>query len=342
MTDGSVTDRGRRRVTLNDVAERAGVSRALVSIVMREAPGASEATRARVLAAAQELGYRPDARARSLAGRASHLIGVMFGVGVGAFHFDLLEGLYAAAEERGYNLILSPVTRGRDEAKAAESLQDFRFDGLIMLGPATPEPLLAGRLPVVVVGWHVDHPRVDVVRTSDETGMAAAVDHLVGLGHRRITHLDGGETLIGASRREAFLTAMRRHDLGESARVVSGGQAQVDGQRAARHLVEQGELPTALIAYNDDTATAVMGVLAQQGIAVPADVSVIGWDDSEAAALSLVGLTSVVQQPAELARLAVERVVDRINRRRVEEREIVLQPDLRVRDSTAPPPARMS
>ncbi len=123
------------RVTLNDVAERAGVSRALVSIVMREAPGASEATRARVLAAAQELGYRPDARARSLAGRASHLIGVMFGVGVGAFHFDLLEGLYAAAEERGYNLILSPVTRGRDEAKAAESLQDFRFDGLIMLGP---------------------------------------------------------------------------------------------------------------------------------------------------------------------------------------------------------------
>jgi DNA-binding LacI/PurR family transcriptional regulator len=124
--------------------------------------------------------------------------------------------------------------------------------------------------------------------------------------------------------------------------VVSGGQAQVDGQRAARHLVEQGELPTALIAYNDDTATAVMGVLAQQGIAVPADVSVIGWDDSEAAALSLVGLTSVVQQPAELARLAVDRIVDRLNRRRVQDREIVLQPDLRVRDSTAPPPARMS
>ena len=77
-----------------------------------------------------------------------------------------------------------------------------------------------------------------------------------------------------------------------------------------------------------------MGVLAQQGIAVPADVSVIGWDDSEAAALSLVGLTSVVQQPAELARLAVERVVDRINRRRVEEREIVLEPGLQV--ATAP------
>ena len=238
-----MTAGGRGRVTLDDVAERAGVSRALVSIVMREAPGASAATRRRVLAAAQELGYRPDARARSLAGRASNLIGVMFGVGVGAFHFDLLEGLYVAAEAHGYNLILSPVTRGRDEAKAAESLQDFRFDGLIMLGPPTAVPLLAGRLPVAVVGWHVDHPRVDVVRTSDATGMAVAVDHLVGLGHRRITHLDGGETLIGTSRRQAFVAAMRRHGLADSLRVVPGGQAQVDGQRAARQLLGTPSCP---------------------------------------------------------------------------------------------------
>lgn len=327
------------RVTLRDVAERAGVSRALVSIVMREAPGASAATRERVLAAAAELGYRPDARARSLAGRGSNLIGVMFGVGVGAFHFDLLEGLYAAAEARGYTLILSPVTRGRDETRAAESLQDFRLDGLIMLGPPTPEPLLAGRVPVAVVGWHVDHPRVDVVRTSDEAGMIVAVDHLVGLGHRRITHLDGGDTLIAAARRDAFVAAMRRHGLDATHRVVAAGQAQVEGQRAARQLLGQGELPTALITYNDDTAAAVMGVLAQQGIRVPGDISVIGWDDSEAAALSLVGLTSVVQQPAELARLAVERIVDRIDRRPVDHREIVLQPSLHVRDSTAQPPS---
>jgi DNA-binding LacI/PurR family transcriptional regulator len=329
---------GRRgRVTLDDVAERAGVSRALVSIVMRDAPGASAATRERVLAVARELGYRRDARARSLAGRSSNLIGVMFGVGVGAFHFDLLEGLYAAAAEHGYTLILSPVTRGRDEATAAESLEDFRFDGLIMLGPPTAAPLLAGRLPVVVVGWHVDHPGVDVVRTSDTRGMTVAVDHLVVLGHRRITHLDGGDTLIGASRRAAFVAAMHRHGLADSARVVPGGQAQVDGQRAARQLLEGEGPPTAVIAYNDDTAAAVMGVLAQQGLAVPDDVSVVGWDDSEAAALSLVGLTSVVQRPAELARLAVQRIVDRVDGRRVADREIVLEPELRVRDSTGAP-----
>lgn len=329
----------RGRVTLDDVAARAGVSRALVSIVMREAPGASAATRERVLAAARELDYRPDVRARSLGGQRSKLIGVMFGVGMGAFHFDLLEGLYAAAAAHDHNLILSAVTPGRDEAAAVQSLQDFRFDGLVMLGPPTPEPLLAGQMPVVAVGWHVEHPAVDSVRTSDATGMAVAVDHLVWLGHRRIAHLDGGDTLIAVSRREAYRAAMGRHGLQADVWVVPGGQAQIDGQRAALRLLEQGDLPSALVAYNDDTALAAMGVFAQQGIVVPTDISVIGWDDSQLAALSLVGLTSVIQQPAELARLAVARVVDRINQRRVTEREVILEPGLRVRASTRAPGA---
>jgi DNA-binding LacI/PurR family transcriptional regulator len=327
---------------LDDVAARAGVSRALVSVVMREAPGASAATRERVLAAARELGYRPDVRARSLGGQRSKLIGVMFGVGFGAFHFDLLEGLYRAADEHDHNLILSAVTRGRDEAAAVESLQDFRFDGLIMLGPATPLPLLSGQMPVVVVGWHVDHSRVDVVRTSDELGMSEAVAHLVAQGHRRIAHLDGGDTLIGQARRTAFEAAMRRHELQDSLQIVPGGQAQIDGQRAALRLLAQDERPTALIAYNDDTALAAMGVFAQQGIAVPDDVSVIGWDDSQLASLSLVGLTSVAQRPDELASSAVRRVIDRISQRRVEEREIILQPTLRVRASTAAPRSALS
>jgi DNA-binding LacI/PurR family transcriptional regulator len=270
------------------------------------------------------------------------MVGVMFGVGVGVFHFDLLEGLYAAADTRGLNLILTPVTRGRDEAAAAESLRDFRFDALVMLGPPTAAPLLAGRVPLVVVGWHVDHPAVDVVRTSDACGMSAAVGHLVALGHRRITHIDGGDSLISTSRREAYVAAMRFSGLGEHVRVIPGGQSQLDGQHAARLLLGSGERPTALISYNDDTAVAAMGLLAQAGVAVPADLSVIGWDDSEAAALSPVGLTSVAQRPDELARLAVQRIVDRLERRRIEDREVVLEAQLRVRSSTAAPASTMS
>jgi DNA-binding LacI/PurR family transcriptional regulator len=324
----------RRRVTLEDVAKHADVSRALVSIVMRDAPGASAATRERVLAAARELGYRPDIRARSLAGQKSRLIGVMFGVSIGTFQFDLLEGLYAAAEKHGHSLILTPVTRGRDEYRAAQDLHDFGFDALIMLGPPTPKPLLSGKVPIAVVGWHVDDPAVDVVRTSDEHGMAQAVNHLVGLGHRRIAHIDGGASVISAARREGYAKAMHAHGLGTNIRVISGGQSQLDGQRAVRALLFEGDLPTALLAYNDDTAVAAMGLLAQQDIEVPGQLSIVGWDDGEAAALSPVGLTTVAQDPTEMARLAVERIVARIEGRRVDGHEIVLEPELRVRSST--------
>jgi DNA-binding LacI/PurR family transcriptional regulator len=325
----------RRRVTLNDVAKHADVSRALVSIVMRDAPGASAATRERVLAAARELGYRPDVRARSLAGQKSRLIGVMFGVSIGTFQFDLLEGLYAAAEKHGHSLILTPVTRGRDEHRAAQDLHDFGFDALIMVAPPTPRPLLAGKVPIAVVGWHVDDPAVDVIRTSDEHGMAQAVNHLVGLGHRRIAHIDGGTSVLAVSRREGYTKAMHAHALDSCTRIVPGGQSQLDGQRAARALLSRGDLPTALLAYNDDTAVAAMGLLAQQDIEIPGQLSVVGWDDGEAAALSPVGLTTVAQDPMEMARLAVERIVARIEGRRVEGHEIVLEPELRVRSSTA-------
>jgi len=327
----------RRRVTLADVAKRARVSTALASIVMRDAPGASESSRRRVLAAAQDLGYRPDVRARSLASLKPHLIGAVFGR-AGRFHFELIDGLYEAAEQRGWDIVLSALTSSRDEQRALSSLQDFRFDALVMLGPPVAEPLWAGRVPLVVVGWHVDHPDVDIVRTSDEHGLGLAVRHLVGLGHRRIAHLQGGTGLIAVARRDAYVAAMRELGLDEEIRVVvCAGEDQLDGQHAARALLDEGrKLPTALTAFNDDIAAAAMGVLAQHGIDVPGDVSIIGFDDSALARSPEVDLTSVQQVPQQMARLAVERIVARSRRDEVADREIVLEPELIVRSSTGP------
>jgi DNA-binding LacI/PurR family transcriptional regulator len=333
MTDNGEW-RSSGRVTLNDVAQQAGVSRALVSIVMRDARGASDATRTRVKQVADELGYRPDVRARSLAGQKSRLIGVMFGVGVGSFHFDLLDGLYAAAEQHGLSLVLTALTVRRDEHLAAESLRDFRFDALIMLGPETPTPLLAGKVPVVVIGWNVQDRAVDVVRTSDEDGMRQAVSHLVGLGHRRITHLDGGDGLVATSRRDGYVAAMRQHGLASEIRVLSGGRTPFDGQRAARTLLREGTLPTALVSFNDDAAVSAMGQLSQAGVETPGGLSVVGWDNSDSAAHSPVPLTTVAQQPAEMARLALERIAARLAHRRVDSHQIVLAPELKVRSST--------
>src|SRR5918994_646277 len=127
----------RRRATLADVAAHAGVSVALVSIVMRDAAGASAATRERVRRAAEELGYRPDSRARLLRRTRSRLIGVVFGV-QHPFHGDLVSGLYQAADRIGYELALSAVTAARDEPRAVRSLLQDRCEALILLGPQAP------------------------------------------------------------------------------------------------------------------------------------------------------------------------------------------------------------
>jgi len=320
-------------VTLEDVAQRAEVSRALVSIVMRDAKGASAPTREKVLRAARELGYRPDVRARSLARQQSGLIGVVFGV-AGAFHFDLLEGLYEAAENRGHDLVLSALTSRRDEQQALRSLHDFRFDALVMLGPPTAHPLMAGELPLAVVGWHVDHPDVDVVRTSDDVGMRVAVEHLAGLGHRDIAHIDGGSQVISDSRRAGYRQAMTAMGLASHVQVIPGGQSQLDGLHAAEALLSRRTLPTAVIAYNDDVAVAAMNALALHGVAVPQDISFVGWDDSEIARLSHVDLTSVAQDPHRLAALAVDRVLARSDARDIPDREVVLEPALTIRSST--------
>ncbi|MFN8192520.1 MAG: LacI family DNA-binding transcriptional regulator [Nocardioidaceae bacterium] len=331
--------RARRRVTLADVAKRAGVSTALASIVMRDAPGASAASRERILTAARELGYRPDVRARALASLRAHVIGVVFGR-AGRFHLELIDGLYDAAQEHGWDLVLSALTPKRGEEAALRSLQDFRFDALVMLGPPVEQPLLAGQVPVVVVGWHVADPRVDIIRTSDETGMRLAVDHLVRLGHRRIMHLQGGDGLVALSRRDGFLEAMRSHGLEDSATLlVCDGEDQLDGQRATSQFLGEGrELPTAVIGFNDDLAAAAMTVFQQQGLRVPDDFSVVGFDDSVLASAHGFDLTSIQQLPQEMARLAVERVMARCAGEAVADRELVLEPELVIRSSTGPAP----
>jgi DNA-binding LacI/PurR family transcriptional regulator len=320
---------------LEDLAARTGMSRSLVSLVLRGArTGATAETRERVLQAAAEIGYRPDARARLLASGESRLIGVVFGL-AGRFHMELLDGLYVAAQKADYQLILSALTPRRNEREAVETLLDFRCEAVILLAPDRAMPVLAGRLPTVTVGWQAKDPAVDVVRTSDDEGMRLAVDHLADLGHRWILHVDGGTGPVSASRRRGYRAAMRRRGLGEETRVVRGGISQEDGSGAARLLLAEDSLPTAVIAYNDDVAAGIVESLGGAGVSVPDKVSVVGWDDSSLARLPHLDLTTIRQDADVMTRLAVERSVARIHDDPVADREQVLPPRLVVRGSTA-------
>lgn len=326
-----------RRPTLADVAARAGVSTALVSIVLRDVPGASAAARERVRRAAEELGYRPDSRARLLRSSRSRLLGVVFGV-QNDFHGDLVGGLYAAADRVGYELALSAVAPGRDEERAVSSLLQDRCEALVLLGPQLPTARLAGLvayLPVVVVARPVRAASVDVVRTADDVGMHQAVDHLVALGHRRIAHIDGGRAPGAAERRRGYRDALAGHGLADEERILPGGLGEDDGASAARRLL-QGPLPSAVTVFNDRCAVGVIDVLRREGLSVPGDISVVGYDDSRLARLSSVDLTTVAQDAGRLTTLAVVRAVDRLDGAAVDQREQVVPPRVVVRSTTGP------
>ncbi len=325
------------RPTLEDVARRAGVSRALVSIVMRDAPGAGAATRERVRAAAADLGYRPDPRARRLRQLRTRVIGVTFAAGQ-EFHADLVDGIYDAADELGYDVVLSGVTPHHDERRAVGTLVDDRCEGIVLLGPDLPARDLAGldaRVSTVVVARRIRG--VDAVRSDDAAGAALAVRHLLDLGHRRIAHLDGGRAPGAAERRRGYRAAMRA--AGAEPVLLDGGLTEREGAAAAAALLAASEpLPTAVFAFHDRCARGALDVLIRAGIAVPQRVSVLGFDDSPLARLAHVDLTTIRQEATELARTAVQRVVERLDGATSAPVpvDVVIPPALVVRSTTAP------
>jgi DNA-binding LacI/PurR family transcriptional regulator len=333
--------RGSRRIRLEDVAARVGMSPASVSMVLSGAPGPSAATRERILEAAAELGYRPDRTASLLARRRTHLVGVQLQAG-SVFHAELVEDLYEAAERHGYDVVLSAVTRTRDERRATETLVDFRCEALVLLGPVAPAAELAtlGRqLPVVVVGRRVPGGVVDVVRSADADGVGQAVDHLAGLGHTRIAYIDGGRGTIAADRRRGYRGAMRANGLDGQLRVIAGDHTEAAGARAARLLLDEGRpLPSGVVAFNDHCAVGLLDTLTRAGVEVPGEVSVVGYDDSGLSRLAHVNLTTVSQDARGQAEHAVSAAVERLDGGRATAREVVLAPHLVVRGTTGPPP----
>ncbi|WP_343238208.1 LacI family DNA-binding transcriptional regulator [Streptomyces sp. SID13031] len=323
------------RATMEDVARLAGVSRALVSIVYRDAAGASDATRARVLAAGSELGYRPDHRARLLGRTRTRLLGVTFDVRA-PFHGDLVEALYSAAEAAGYDLALSAVAPSRDESRAVQSLLDYRCEALILLGPQlSPSALsaLAESQPVIAVGRKVRAAGVDVVRTDDTTGSRLAVEHLLALGHSHILHIDGAKSPGAAERRTGYRDAMRKAGLHPL--IQPGGRTESDGADAAKTFLNDSPPVTAVTLFNDRLATGFLDTIRQSSIEVPEALSLIGYDNTTIAALPHISLTTIAQNTPALATQAITTAQSRLTNTPTTT-TTVIPPTLILRSTTAP------
>jgi DNA-binding LacI/PurR family transcriptional regulator len=349
---GDVTDPvdgSRRPPTMADIAAHLGVSRQLVSLVFRDAPGASDETRRRVRQAAKELGFSPHVGARSLRRTRSTDLGVIF-TPAHSTEPEIIEHIYPAAAARGYHVILSAQTAARTTDLAVEDLLGHRCAGLIVLGSHLgPAGLRAvsrrSLVPVVDVGSGRRNAFYDVVRSAGDDGIDAMVGHLAGLGHRRITYVDPTAMPAAALRRRGYDRAVARLRLTADVLSVPGEYARGDyfeeaGSTAARILLQRDELPTAVVAPNDHTAVGLLQTLLRHGFRVPEDVSVTGFDDAPIARLSSVDLTTVRQDPELMGIAAVEAAVRRIQDGALKPAETVVQTSLVERGSAVSPVRR--
>lgn len=326
-----------KRVTQQDVARELGVSRTLVSYAFRDAQGVAPETKERILAAARRLGYRPDMVASQLASLRSNTTGLVLLDLSFEISTEIFYGLRSHAERVGRRIVLTigDSQTGRDR-QAMDDLIDMRVDAMVLAGAVVPDEVLqnyAAKIPLVVVTRKV--PGVDSVLIDDVEGARLAVEHLVELGHRRIAHIAPPEQYPYTARAVGYVESMVRAGL--TPRVLRAGFDQLAGARAAASLLDSADPPTALFCNNDVTALGVMDMAAERGLRIPDDLSVIGYDDTHAASLPGVSLTSVGQQARELGEIAGEQAMARVADPGSPPVVKTLHPALVVRSSTASP-----
>lgn len=310
--------------TLFDVARRAGVSKSTVSNVIRGDGRVAHTTRQRVERAIAEMQYHPDVIARALKVRTSTAIGIVVPDLTNPFYAELAAGAERAASASGYAaLITHTECAAPTEAEAARAFIERRVDGVIVagvsLGSSMPGMLLDREVPVVVASFGVsDDPRLGVIDHDDPTAMEEVVDHLYRLGHRRFAFVSHHlREQSGERRKLGFIEALARRGLNE---------------------VGLGDSATAVAAHNDMLAIATIDRLERQGLRVPHDVSVVGYDDIPLAAHRRIQLTTVHSDAAEMGRRAVELVLEAAREsRHVAHREI-LSGHLVVRATTGSAP----
>jgi DNA-binding LacI/PurR family transcriptional regulator len=332
----------RRHPTIVDVAERAGVSKSLVSLVLRDAPNVSDEKRAAVTKAADEIGYRPNAVARSLVRRRSYLIGVMVSDLHNPYFTEVIDGIQEAARGSGYHALFNTGGRAAaEEDEALDTLLQLRTDGIVMAGPVLSSrriAAVAASVPVVVVARHSRSPAHDSITNDDRMGARIAVDHLVSLGHRRIAHVDGGRGAGAAQRRAGFLDAMDRHGLRSSARIVTGAFTEEGGRDGVTTLLGDRRGVTAVLVGNDLAAVGALDAFDEHGLRVPADMSLVGYDNIALAGLGHIDLTTIDQPRRDMGVTAVRLLLERHDEDRRSARHLVVPPSLVVRGSTGPPP----
>lgn len=350
-----MSDRGEtngHRPTIRDVAERAGVSKSLVSLVMRGEPMVRDDKRRRVHQAAEELGYRTNLAARSLSTVRSKTVGVLVADLRNPSLIDVVEHAGQVLEDGGLStLLISPVLPSRPgsgpriDERAIGALKDLRVEAMLIVGSVPDRAALAevlGGMPVVVAAAGADGLHADVVRNDDHLGMRLVVDYLVAGGHHAIAHLGGLGGTVAEERVAGYCSAMRHHGLESEILIAEADFTEDAGYRGTARLLRGRRPVTAIAAVNDLAAVGALSAAADAGLRVPDDLAVTGYDDIFVAAIRQVSLTSVNPDAPSIGSLAAKRVLQRVEDPEQPAEEHLLPPRLVARLSSGAPPASRS
>lgn len=323
---------GRRRVTLSDVAAASGFSPSTVSLVLNAAPLSRyipARTKDKITAAAERLGYRPDVFARSLRSQRSHTIGVLVIDLADPFCTFILQGIERKLLPTAYLPILMDAhNQPQQMERYLEMMLERRVEGLITVANWLPldiallEDIDDRQIPTVVVGRDLESPSINSVLVDNEAGGYIAIEHLYDLGHREIAFVRGPRRISDSRlrwkgiRRFAKEVGLRLNPalVRDLPGITSFNSGFDGGVRLTNDLLQSGESFSALLAFDDLTAYGAIRALAEAGLRVPEDCSVIGFDDIPAAALSTPGLTTIRQPMGEMGEYAAEYVLKHLDR----------------------------
>jgi DNA-binding LacI/PurR family transcriptional regulator len=335
------------RVTINEIARRAGVSKGAVSYALNGRPGVSAATRERILSVAGELGWAPNRTARMLSGSRTDTFGLILArdartLGSEPFYMEFVAGLESVLSDRSYALLLQVTP---DLAMEMETYRRWsserRVDAVAVVDLRVDDPrvllLQALDLPAVFVGDPSLTRGFSTVWTDDVTAMQEAVKHLAALGHRRMARVAGLSELGHVTiRDEAFLDALRELDL--PGQVVHADFSAEAGRRATLDLISGPDAPTAILFDNDLMAVASLSALSARGLTVPDQVSVLAWDDSALCEITHPQLSAMSHDVMSMGAHVGRRLFD-LRDQAEPAAHLDSTPTLKVRGSTAPPPA---
>lgn len=330
-----------KRVTLLDVANASGLSRATVSLVLRDSPLVAEETRLRVQQAMQNLGYVYHRAAANLRTQKSHTVGLVVSDITNPFFAEMTMSIEAQLDTANYVSLLGNTSEVLSkQERLLSTMQEYSADG-ILLSPVRGTPLEAieklqrSRLPVVLFGRYVPGVQANYVGADNIHGAGVAVEHLISLGHRKIAFIGGPmNTTSRQEREQGWRQAQMDHNLPiNESFVVTAPATREGGADAIRQLLQFPDKPTACLCFNDVMAFGVILGLQSMNLRPGVDFAVIGFDDIAESAMMHTKLTTMAMAPRRIGAEAVQLLLDLIETPDAQPRQIILQPQLVIRES---------